>query len=151
MPAKKKQRAKASTPRVAPQPQPLIAVRDVRASGRWYCKLLAIDSLAQDDPSDHDDVYDRLHANGRLLLQLHAWDEEVHPNLKTEAAAPVGHGVLLWFEVADFDRAVARAKAMKAKVLVKPHVNENAGHREIWIKDPDGYVVVLASPDGEAQ
>jgi hypothetical protein len=23
-------------------------------------------------------------------------------------------------------------------------------HREIWVKDPDGYTVVVASPDGEA-
>ena len=23
-------------------------------------------------------------------------------------------------------------------------------HRELWIKDPDGYTVVIASPDGEA-
>ena len=28
--------------------------------------------------------------------------------------------------------------------------NEAAAHREIWLRDPDGYVVVLASPDGEA-
>jgi hypothetical protein len=28
--------------------------------------------------------------------------------------------------------------------------NPNASHREIWIRDPDGYTVVLASPDGEA-
>jgi hypothetical protein len=23
-------------------------------------------------------------------------------------------------------------------------------HREIWLRDPDGYLVVLASPDGES-
>jgi hypothetical protein len=26
------------------------------------------------------------------------------------------------------------------------HHNPNAGHREIWLRDPDGYLVVLAEP-----
>jgi hypothetical protein len=32
-------------------------------------------------------------------------------------------------------------------------VNADAApqHREMWLRDPDGYVVVLASPDGEAR
>ena len=44
-----------------------------------------------------------------------------------------------------------RARALRAKVLLKPHVNPAPGHREMWIQDPDGYVVVIASPDGEAR
>ena len=32
---------------------------------------------------------------------------------------------------------------------VAPHVNPAPGHREIWLRDPDGYVVVIASPDGD--
>ena len=28
-------------------------------------------------------------------------------------------------------------------------MNEN--HRELWNRDPDGYTVVLASPDGDAK
>jgi hypothetical protein len=28
-------------------------------------------------------------------------------------------------------------------------VNPNANHREIWLRDPDGYVVVLASAYGD--
>jgi hypothetical protein len=35
--------------------------------------------------------------------------------------------------------------------LVKPRVNPTPGHREIWIRDLDGYVVVIASPDGESR
>jgi catechol 2,3-dioxygenase-like lactoylglutathione lyase family enzyme len=127
--------------------QPLIAVRDVRASGRWYCELLGIEN---DGGSDHDDVYDRLLCNGSLLLQLHAWDEEEHPNLVGADAAPHGHGVLLWFEVDDFDSVVERARALAAEIVQEPHVNPAPLHREIWIRDPDGYVIVVASPDGEA-
>ncbi|HSZ23199.1 MAG TPA: VOC family protein, partial [Candidatus Sulfotelmatobacter sp.] len=73
-----------------------------------------------------------------------------HPNLVNADAAPVGHGVLLWFEVADFDAAVERARALQAQVIEEPKVNPNAGHREMWLRDPDGYVVVIAGPGQES-
>ncbi len=128
------------------QSQPLIAVRDVRASSRWYTKLLGADSLPE---HSHRDIYERISHSGHLLLQLHAWDEEDHPNLVDADAAPVGHGVVLWFEVEDFDAAVERAERMGARVLEGPLVNPAPRHREIWLRDPDGFVVVLAGPDGE--
>jgi catechol 2,3-dioxygenase-like lactoylglutathione lyase family enzyme len=136
-----------------PQPtavrsQPLIAVRDVRASSRWYQQLLALDPLP-DHP--HRDVYDRLLSGGQLILQLHAWDAEDHPNLMNADAAPVGHGVLLWFEVDDFDAAIERARGLRAQIILQPFVNPAPGHREMWLRDPDGYVVVMASPDGESR
>jgi catechol 2,3-dioxygenase-like lactoylglutathione lyase family enzyme len=127
--------------------QPLIAVRDVRASSDWYVKLLGADSLPE---HEHRDVYDRLYSSGRMILQLHAWDEEDHPNLVNRTLAPVGHGVLLWFQVEDFGEAVERARALQAEVIQEPHVNPAPNHREMWLRDPDGYVVVIASPDGEA-
>jgi hypothetical protein len=126
--------------------QPLIAVHDVRASSRWYGRLLAADSLPD---HAHRDLYDRVYSSGRVILQLHAWDEERHPNLVNANAAPVGHGVLLWFQVHDFDATVDRGRELGAEVIEEPHVNPALRHREIWLRDPDGYVVVIAGPDGE--
>jgi catechol 2,3-dioxygenase-like lactoylglutathione lyase family enzyme len=127
--------------------QPLIAVRNVRASSRWYADLLGADALPE---HPHRDTYDRIWRDGRMLLQLHAWDEEDHPNLVNADAAPVGHGVVLWFQLDDFDRAVERAHALSARIILEPHINPAPNHREIWLRDPDNYVVVVASPDGEA-
>ena len=84
-----------------------------------------------------------------MLLQLHAWDEEDHPNLVNRDAGRPGHGVLLWFQVGDFDAVVERARALGAEIVLEPHVNPRPQHREIWLRDADGYVVVIASPDGE--
>jgi catechol 2,3-dioxygenase-like lactoylglutathione lyase family enzyme len=126
--------------------QPLIAVRDVRASSRWYVELLGADSIPE---HPHRDIYDRISCADRLLLQLHAWDEEDHSNLVNADAAPPGHGVLLWFQVVDFDGVVDRARRLKAEIIEEPHINPAPQHREIWLRDPDGYVVVIASPDGE--
>jgi catechol 2,3-dioxygenase-like lactoylglutathione lyase family enzyme len=127
--------------------QPLIAVKNVRASSRWYRELLGFDSLP-DHP--HRDSYDRMQRDGQLVLQLHAWDAEDHPNLMNADAAPPGHGVLIWFEVSNFDAVVEKARELQAEVVLEPHFNPNPQHREMWLRDPDGYVVVIASPDGEA-
>jgi hypothetical protein len=129
---------------VAVRSQPLVAVRDVEAASRWYQRLL-------DCESGHGGrTYEKLAREGVLLLQLHAWDEEDHPNLIGADAAPRGHGVLLWVELDDFDAAVRRAHDLRAEVVEDVHVNPNARHRELWLRDLDGYVVVIASPDGEA-
>lgn len=132
-------------------PQPLIAVRDVEASSRWYQRLLGCQS------AHGGSEYERLTCDGRLVLQLHAWDiDHHHGAIGDPAARPYGNGVLLWFEVEDFDAAVGRAGELGAEVVLAPHRNPPEGqpggpaHREIWLRDPEGYTVVLASPDGEA-
>ena len=127
--------------------EPMIAVRNVKASARWYGQLLGLESLPE---HAHREEYDRLLCGEDLILQLHAWDKHDHPNLVNADAAPPGHGVVLWFEVEDFDAAVERARSLAAEVIEEPHVNPRPNHREMWLRDPDGYVVVIASPDGEA-
>jgi hypothetical protein len=102
----------------AVEAQPLIAVRNVRASSRWYAALLGADALPE---HEHRDFYERISHSGRLLLQLHAWDEEDHPNLVNADAAPPGHGILLWFQVSDFDAVVERARGLGAEIIQDSH------------------------------
>jgi catechol 2,3-dioxygenase-like lactoylglutathione lyase family enzyme len=129
-------------------PQPLIAVTDVKAARAWYGRLLGCHSGMPGSPNHpHRQIYDRLVRDGRLILQLHAWDAEDHPNLKNRGAGTPGHGVLLWFETDQFDEIVKRARDLGAEFLLEPH--HNILHMECWIRDPDGYVIVLASPDEE--
>lgn len=132
------------------RPQPLIAVHDVEASSRWYQRLLGCES-AHGGPE-----YERLVARGQLVLQLHHWKVEHHHGpIGDPDTKPYGNGLLLWFETDEFDAAVARATELKAEIVLAPHRNPPSGdggpnHRECWLRDPDGYLVVLASPDGEA-
>lgn len=131
-------------------PQPLICVRDVEASSRWYQRLLGCES-AHGGPE-----YERLVSKGRLMLQLHRWDVvHHHGRIADPAITPYGNGVLLWFEVDDFDAAAARAHELKAEIVLPRHRNPPDGnggpnHWELWLRDPDGYAIVLASPDGTA-
>lgn len=132
------------------RPQPLLAVSDVEASSRWFQHLLGAQSA-------HGGVeYERLTVDGELVLQLHAWTVEHHHGaIGDPDARPYGNGVLLWFELDGFDAAVQRAGELDAEIVRAPRRNPPEGpggpaHREVWIRDPNGYTVVLASPDGEA-
>src|SRR5215213_10315190 len=107
--------------------------------------------------SDLGPEYERLLAGGVLVLQLHQREVGHHHGRIGGADGAPGAGMLLWFgEVADFDGVVERAGRVGAPVTLPPHRNppegggNGPGHREIWITDPDGYTVVVASPDGEA-
>ena len=124
------------------EPQPLIAVRDVEASSLWYRELLGCES-GHGGPD-----YERLASGDRIVLQLHRWDADDHPHMGDPESRPYGNGVLLWFRTDAFDAAVERARGLGAEILVEPHVNPNARHRECWLRDPDGYVVVLAGVEG---
>jgi catechol 2,3-dioxygenase-like lactoylglutathione lyase family enzyme len=126
------------------QPQPLIAVRDVEGSSRWYQRLLGCWSAH--GGTEYERLVDH---SGALILQLHDWDAHEHPHMGDPATKPCGNGVLLWFQIEDFAAAVGRARALSAEILEGPQVNPNAKHREIWLRDPDGYVVVLASAPGD--
>jgi len=118
---------------------PLICVRDVEASSRWYQQLLGCES------GHGGSEYERLNSNGQLVLQLHKWEVEHHhgplgdPELK-----PYGNGILLWFELEEFDAAVKQAEHMIVQVVKPRYLSEN-GNFEFWLRDPDGYSVVLTS------
>jgi catechol 2,3-dioxygenase-like lactoylglutathione lyase family enzyme len=132
------------------RPQPLIAVADVEASSRFYQQLLGCES-AHGGPD-----YERLTSGGELIMQLHHRRVEHDHGRIGDPDVPYGNGVVLWFETDNFDAAVSRATALGADVVLAPHRNPPSGepggpaHREIWLRDPDGFVVVIASPDGEA-
>lgn len=132
--------------------QPLIICRDVEASSRFYERLLGCrgshggpEYQRLCDPKLHKSQW----GTDGLILQLHDFDVDHHHGPMGDPKRPLGNGVLLWFEIDDFDRAVTRARRLKLEVVKDVHFNPNAAHRELWLKDLDGYTVVLAAPDGE--
>jgi hypothetical protein len=93
--------------------------------------------------------YEMLMSEGQLVLQLHHWDAHEHPHMGDQNIKPYGNGLLLWFETDDFNAMLGRAKMHNARVLAGPLFNPNARHRELWLEDPNGYKVVVASRMGD--
>jgi len=125
------------------RPQPLITCSSVSGSSGWYQCVLGFES------AHGGDEYEMLMSDGQLVLQLHEVDAHEHPALLRDGQPLGGNGVALWFDSSTFDDDVSRIRATDAEVAEDVHVNTLAQHREIWLRDPDGYVVVISSPYGD--
>ena len=120
--------------------QPMAAVADVEKSSRWYQRVLGA-------TSGHGGTeYELLLVDGEPVMQLHQLEVGHHHGALGDPELPLGNGVALWFETDEFDAAVRRIRDVPTEIVTDVHVNPNAGHREIWLRDPDGYLVVVAEP-----
>lgn len=123
--------------------QPLIVVKDVENSSKFYQQLLACES------GHGGSEYEMLLMNGELILQLHDQDTHEHPGLFSDSH-PCGNGVILWFRTDEFSKVIARARSMAVTVVAEPHINPNAKQPEYWLRDLDGYLVVISGNMGES-
>jgi catechol 2,3-dioxygenase-like lactoylglutathione lyase family enzyme len=117
----------------------IIGVRDVPASFKWYQSLFG----QPETPPGHDHFGQILETDGTVLLCLHKWGAHEHPSLMSPDKAPPGNGLLLFFRVDDFDRALKRARALVTRLEEEPHVNPNTQTAEFSLRDLDGYYVTI--------
>ena len=120
---------------------PMLVVRDVPASSKWYQALLGATG------AHGGDEFEMIMAGHELLLTLHHSDFEEHPVLAVPNETP-GSGVLLYFSVDDLSPVFEQAKAMGARVIDEPHMNEEARSMEFSLYDPDGYAVTVSQWKG---
>ncbi len=116
----------------------MIAVTDVEKCSAWYCAVLGATS-GHGGPE-----YEQIMVDGEMVLQLHKLALGHHHGTIGDPSLPLGNGVAVWFQVDPLDAAVARVEAAGASIQTDLHHNPNAGHQEIWLSDPDNYLVVLA-------
>jgi catechol 2,3-dioxygenase-like lactoylglutathione lyase family enzyme len=119
----------------------IIGVRDVPDSCRWYQALFG---QPETRPA-HDHFGQILDTDGTVLLCLHQWGAHDHPSLMSPDEAPPGNGLLLFFRVDDFDRALKRARALVTRLEEEPRVNPNTRTGEFSLRDPDGYFVTISA------
>ena len=117
----------------------IIGVRDVPGSFKWYQSLLG---LRETTPA-HAYFGKIIDSDGTVLLFLHEWGAHEHPSLMSPDHTQPGKGLLLFFRVDDFDKALPRARALVARLEEEPHVNPNTGTKEFSLRDPDGYYVTI--------
>jgi catechol 2,3-dioxygenase-like lactoylglutathione lyase family enzyme len=119
----------------------IIGVADVPRSLKWYQLLLG---LPETDPA-HEHFGQIVDSDGTVLLCLHRWGDHEHPSLTSPDRAEPGNGLLLFFRVDDFDKALARARGVGSQLEEEPQVNPSTGTMEFSLRDPDGYYVQVSA------
>jgi len=119
----------------------IIGVSDVRASFKWYQSLFGQPKTA---PA-HADFGQLLDSDGTVLLCLHEWGAHEHPSLMSPDDGRPGNGLLLFFRVDDYERALRRARALVLRLEEEPYVNPNTRTKEFSLRDPDGYYVTISA------
>lgn len=120
--------------------QPLIALADVEAASRWFQRALGLTS------GHGGSEYEMLMDGDTLVAQLHRWDAHEHPHLGDQTDPSRGNGVILWFATDDFGKVLGQVESTGAEILEGPLFNANAQQREVWLRGPEGYTVVVAGP-----
>ena len=119
----------------------IIGVRDVPRSFKWYQSLFGQPATAP----EHPHFGQLLDSDGMVLLCLHEWAVENHPSLMSPDDGTPGNGLLLFFRVDDYERALRRARALVLRLEEEPHVNPNTRTKEFSLRDPDGYYVTISA------
>jgi predicted enzyme related to lactoylglutathione lyase len=116
----------------------MLVLADVEAGSRWFQEVLGV-------TSGHGGTEYEMLLDGEVLVaQLHQWEADEHPHLGRRDEPSRGNGVVLWFATDDLDAVLARVAAAGATVLDGPLDNANSHQREVWLRGPEGYVVVVS-------
>lgn len=116
---------------------PIIAVRDVETSTKWYQQIF---ELQNDHGGDHFSVL--VSADNEIILCLHKWGEHGHPTMKDPDVTP-GNGLLLYFRTENMNKIYENV--LKAGCVIEQDIrlNRNSRRKEFSIRDPDGYFLTV--------
>ena len=118
---------------------PIIAVKNVSESSKWYQELFQCNS-------SHEGNRFRILTdnNGTVILCLHKWKEDHHPTMIDESIQP-GNGLILYFRVNNLEKIRENAEKLGAIIEEDIHINPNSGIEEFSIRDLDGYYLTISN------
>ena len=116
---------------------PIIAVKDVEASSKWYQQIFGFKSQG-----GHEYFAVLVSEADEILLCLHKWGEHHHPTM-TNAGITPGNGLILYFRTENIN--AIRQNIEKAGGIVEEeiHLNPNSLKKEFSLRDPDGYYLTI--------
>lgn len=118
---------------------PIIAVKDIRASAKWYQNVFAFRNNHGNDlfavlVSDDDET----------VLCLHKWEEHNHPTMTNPEITP-GNGLLLYFRTENMNQIYQNALKEGCLIEEDIHLNPNSLKEEFSFRDPDGYYLTVTA------
>lgn len=117
---------------------PIIAVKDVEESSKWYQAVFGCRS--RHGGAEFDVLVSR---EDEIFLCLHKWGAHEHPTMKNPAIT-AGNGLILYFRLENMDQIRQNLKEMGHAVAVEIMLNPNSHKREFSVIDPDGYYLTIS-------
>lgn len=116
---------------------PIIAVKDVEASSKWYRTIFGCKSL-------HGGKEFEVLAseNDEILICLHKWGEHTHPTMTDPRITP-GNGLILYFRTENINIIHKNVKKTGCRMEEDLHLNPNSKKMEFSFRDPDGYYLTI--------
>lgn len=116
---------------------PIIAVKDVEVSSRWYQAVLGCRSMHGGKEFDI-----LVSENDEVLMCLHKWGEHQHPTMINPGITP-GNGILLYLRTKKMISIRENIEKLGYPVEEDIHLNPNSTKLEFSLKDPDGYYLTI--------
>ncbi len=117
---------------------PIIAVKDVEASSKWYQSVFGLRSMH--GGKEFDVLVDE---NNEVSHCLHKWGEHNHPSMQTSNTTS-GNGLILYFRTNNLEQIRENLRSMNYSVEAEVAVSPNSRRKECTIRDPDGYYITIA-------
>tara|TARA_R110002167_G_scaffold115853_11_gene290503 strand:- start:2168 stop:2557 length:390 start_codon:yes stop_codon:yes gene_type:complete len=118
---------------------PIIAVKDVKKSSKWYQSLLECKSAH--GGNEFDILVDD---NNEVIICLHLWGAHGHPTMKDQEITP-GNGLLLYLRTDKMETIRNNAEKIGSTIEEEIHMNPNSGKKEFSLRDPDGYYLTITA------
>jgi predicted enzyme related to lactoylglutathione lyase len=116
---------------------PILAVKDVEASSKWYQSIFGWRSMHGGKEFDI-----LVSEKDEILLCLHKWGEHGHPTMIDPDITP-GNGLILYFRTENMNTVRQNVKKIGGLVEEDIHLNPNSTKMEFSLRDPDGYYLTI--------
>jgi glyoxylase I family protein len=128
---------------------PLLAVFDMSTSIRFYCEGLGFEIVDTDGKPAPQFDWVMLRLNGAMLMLNTAYDEGRRPPIPDPARLATHQDIGIYFGCPDVDGAYAHLRGMG--INAKEPKAARYGMKQLYLTDPDGYVLCLQWPvEGQA-
>jgi predicted enzyme related to lactoylglutathione lyase len=117
---------------------PIIAVKDIEASSKWYQAVFNWRSL---HGGGHFDIL--ASENDEIVLCLHPWEQDEHPSMMNPGITP-GNGLILYFRTENMQAIRQNVEKMGYAIAEDIHLNPNSSKLEFSLRDPDGYYLTIS-------
>jgi hypothetical protein len=116
---------------------PIIAVKDVEASSKWYQSVFDCRSM---HGGKRFDIL--VSENDEILICLHQWGKDEHPTMTNPNVTP-GNGLILYMRTENMNMIRQNAEKIGCSIEEDIHLNPNSRKKEFSIRDPDGYYLTI--------